>query len=168
MVEAQIADQPFIKAIILANTMYENWESHRLLCNTPKLLAEWTRTKEVTIEQLVRVFSSFTTEPVEIYKNLNKRIEYVRLFSQLFIDADDSGRETIFLIGYTGHGCIATSQGFTHAILDDENGSAYNIESKMLELGRTDNISVFGVLSCCRNEATHLQDGQFGISEGTE
>ena len=156
MVEAQAEEAPFIKAIIFANTHYNNWEPHNKQCNTEALQAEWAATKEETIRQLVRVYSCLTTEPVEIYKNLNKKSDYMKVFSNLFLEADDAGRETIFLIGYTGHGCIATAQAFTHAILDDEYGSVYNIESKILELGRTDKISVFGVLSCCRNEASHL------------
>ena len=71
------------------------------------------------------------------------------------------GRKKIFLIAYTGHGCQFTPQAYTHAITDDnEEGSVFNIERKIIEIGQRRETSVFGVLSCCRNDPpATLTDG---------
>ena len=62
------------------------------------------------------------------------------------------GRKKIYLVAYTGHGCQATPQAFTHAITDDEDGSVFNVESAIMQIGRHEESAVFGVLSCCRND----------------
>ena len=56
---------------------------------------EWAITKETTIGELVRVFSRFTTEQIEIHKNLN-----VEQFQDLFkrIKPRINGRKKVYLI----------------------------------------------------------------------
>ena len=57
----------------------------------------------------------------------------------------------------------------THAITDDtEEGTVFNIQSAIMAIGKREDCAVFGVLSCCRNDAPkHLIDGGPDLAEGT-
>ena len=75
-----------------------------------------------------------------------------KVFKSPSLRPKKDGRKKIYLVAYTGHGCQATPQAYTHAITDDtEKASVYNIERKMIEIGQHPECAVFGVLGCCRN-----------------
>ena len=42
--------------------------------------------------------------------------------------ADYKGRLKIVFFAYTGHGCVAGPLSQTHAVMDDDQASLYNIE----------------------------------------
>lgn len=63
----------------------------------------------------------------------------------------NEGREKKYLFAYTGHGCNANNN--THAVIDDEEGTTFNIEGEIMTVGCDPECSIFSVLSCCRNEA---------------
>ena len=60
-------------------------------------------TKEITIEELVRVFSCFTSEKIEIHKNLSKK-DFEKLFKGSLRPRKDA-RKKVYFVAFTGHGC---------------------------------------------------------------
>ena len=91
---------PIVEGFIIAGTRYKYFKGHDHMSDDYK--DEWAITKETTVAGLVRVFSRFVTEKIEIHKNLN-----VKQFQDLFkrIKPRINGRKKIYLIAYTGHGC---------------------------------------------------------------